>query len=130
MSNEEIREKILAEAMADLKTRAGEVITDIMSGLYGDYLPLVVSDTDSNISSRVEGCLRNIMDGYIERHSDNLSWVDDTYGNRHLINVGSYNLILKPLCDLMGDTIQSNRIKQLEDEVESLRSQLKDAYRR
>lgn len=128
MTNEEIRENILLDAMAELKTKATEVVGSIMSDLYAEYLPHVVSDTESNISYRVEGCLRSIIGGKIERSNENMAWVDDGYGNNHLINLGAYSVTLKPLCDLMGETIQTGRIKQLEDEIVLLRQQLANAY--
>ena len=132
MTNEEIREKILADAMSELKTSAGSVIEAVMSNLYSDYLPHVASDTESNIAYRVEGCIRSMISGkYVKSESGSpLVWVEDGYGHEHLINLASYNMALKPLCDLMSETIQSERIKQLENEVDSLKSQLQDAYRR
>lgn len=132
MNNEEIRAKILSDAMAELKDRAGDVLKSIMSDLYSDYLPHVESDTESNISYRVEGCIRNMIAGAYEKADvgESLVWVNDGYGHNHLINLSSYNLTLKPLCDLMSETIQTNRIKQLENEVEALQYQLREAYRR
>ena len=52
------------------------------------------------------------------------------YGSEYMINLAHHNLNLKPLCDIMGETIQTNRIKQLESEVEDLKQQLQEAYRR
>ena len=132
MDNEEIREKVLTDAMADLKSKAGAVIESIMSELYTDYLPHVASDTESNIAYRVEGCIRNMIAGTYEKaeQGNDLVWISDGYGHEHLINLASYNLTLKPLCDLMGETIQSNRIKQLEDKVQCLENQLRERYSR
>ena len=132
MTSEEIREKVLTNAMVELKTKAGAVIESIMSSLYTEYLPHVASDTESNIAYRVEGCIRSMISGkYVKSESGSpLVWVEDGYGHEHLINLASYNMALKPLCDLMGETIQSERIKQLENEVDSLKSQLQDAYSR
>jgi uncharacterized protein involved in exopolysaccharide biosynthesis len=130
-NNETIREKILAQAMQELKERASSVINDIMGDLYTEYLPHVADDTENNIQYRVEGCIKNILQGKItETDSGGMFWVDDGYGNDHLVNLMACNLDLKPLTDIMGETIQTQRIKQLEDEVESLKSQLKDSYRR
>ena len=124
---EEIRERILTDALEELKQKAGSVIKGIMSDLYSDYLPHVVSDTDANISYRVEGCIKNILQGKIEPNGD-FFHVNDDYGSEHMINLAHYNLNLKPLCDIMGETIQTNRIRQLEDEVASLKQQLQDSY--
>ena len=130
MNNDyEIRERILSEALEELKQKAGAVIESIMSDLYSDYLPHVVGDTDANISYRVEGCIKNILQGKIIPNGD-FFHVNDDYGSEHMIYLTRYNLNLKPLCDIMGETIQTNRIKQLEDEVASLKQQLQDSYRR
>lgn len=129
-NDQETREQILTQALEELKQKAGAVIESIMSDLYSDYLPHVVGDTEGNISNRVTGCIKNIIQGKIrelEDHPD-FFYVNDGYGYDHLVSLGSYGVNLKPLCDIMGETIQTNRIKQLEQEVESLKSQLKSAY--
>lgn len=129
---EETRERILSEALEELKQKAGSVIESIMSDLYSDYLPHVVGDTDANISYRVEGCIKNILQGKVRTDEDypDLCWVDDTYGSRHMVNLSPYSVDLKPLCDIMGETIQTNRIKQLEQEVANLTVRLQGAYRK
>jgi hypothetical protein len=132
MNNDyEIREQILAQALEELKQKAGAVIESIMSDLYSDYLPHVVSDTDANISYRVEGCINNILQGKIQLvdgHPD-VFYVNDRYRSDHHISLSHY-FDWKLLCDSLGETIQTNRIKQLEQEVQSLKQQLQDSYRR
>lgn len=125
-----IRERILSEALEELRQKVGSELNSIMSGLYSDYLPHVVGDTDANISYRVGGCIKNILQGKIQKivNFPEVFYVNDGYGYDHLVSIGSYGLDLKPLADIMGETIQTNRIKQLEQEVESLKSQLKNAY--
>lgn len=130
MNNEEIREKILTEALAELREKVGGVVNEIAGNLYSDYLPHVVGDTDANISCRVEGCLQNMAQGKLEHIGGDLAWVNDSYGYSHSISLAAYQGALKNLCDLMGETITNNRIKQLESDVESLQNQLRDAYRR
>jgi hypothetical protein len=133
MNNDiETRERILTQALEELKQKAGAVIESIMSDLYSDYLPHVVGDTEGNISNRVTGCIKNILQGKIQPDVayPNFFYVNDGYGYDHLVSIGSYGLDLKPLADIMGETIQTNRIKQLEDEVASLKQQLQDSYRR
>jgi hypothetical protein len=131
MSNDyETREQILTQALEELKQKAGAVIESIMGDLYCEYLPHVVDDTDGNISNRVTGCVKNIIQGSIRVCEDypNFFYVNDGYGYDHLVSLATYNLNLKPLCDIMGETIQTNRIEQLEWEVETLKAQLKSAY--
>ena len=129
MNDYETRERILSEALEELKQKVGSELNSIMGNLYSGYLPHVVSDTDANISYRVEGCIKNILQGKIIPNGD-FFHVNDDYGSEHMINLTHYNLNLKPLCGIMGETIQTNRIKQLESEVEDLKQQLQEAYRR
>jgi hypothetical protein len=131
MNNDyEIRERILTQALEEIKQKVGSELQNIMGNLYSDYLPHVVDDTDGNISNRVTGCVKNIIQGSIRvcENYPNFFYVSDGYGYDHLVSLGSYELNLKPLCDIMGETIQTNRIKQLEQEVETLKAQLKSAY--
>ena len=130
MNNDyETRERILSEALEEIRQKVGSELNSIMGNLYSDYLPHVVGDTDANISYRVEGCIKNILQGKIIPNGD-FFHVNDDYGSEHMINLAHYNLNLKPLCDIMGETIQTNRIKQLEQEVANLTVRLQDAYRR
>lgn len=129
MNNDyETRERILSDALEELKQKVGSELNSIMGNLYSDYLPHVVSDTDANISYRVEGCIKNILQGKIIPNGDFIH-VNDNYGSEHMVNLAHYNMNLKPLCDIMGETIQTNRIKQLEQEVANLTVRLQDAYR-
>ncbi len=129
-SNEEIREELLLKAMDNLKAQAKSVIDGIMGDLYCEYLPHVVTDTDSNIGNRVTGVIKNLIAGKFEKISESMVKVSDSYQCEHYIGFNSYDGLVKPLCDLMGPAIVGARVKQLENEVESLNRQLQDAYRR
>jgi hypothetical protein len=130
-SNEEVREELLLKAMDHLRTQAKDVIDGIMGDLYCEYLPHVVTDTESNIGSRVDGVVRNLIAGKFERLGDSsMVKVSDSYQCEHYISLNSYDGMVKPLCDLMAPEIVGARVKQLENEVELLRQQLEQAYRR
>ena len=129
-SNEKVREELLTQAMNQLKAQAKEVIDGIMGDLYCDYLPHVVTDTDSNIGSRVTGVIENLIAGQFEKLEGSMVKVSDGYQAEHYISFSSWDAIVKPLCDLMGPEIVGARIKQLENEVESLKQQLESAWRR
>ena len=129
-SNEEVREELLLKAMDHLKTQAKDLIEGIMGDLYCAYLPHVVTDTDSNIGSRVTEVVKNLIAGKIEKVSDSMVKVSDGYWVDHYISFSPYEALVKPLCDLMGPEIVGARVKQLENEVELLRHQLEQAYRR
>lgn len=133
MNDYEIREKVLTDAMEELKKKAAEVINGIMSDLYTDYLPHVVSDTDANISYRVEGCLKNILEGKATLVTDTLFTVNDGYGNDHIVSLNGNTTYLEALANammpLMGDTVMTQRIKELETQVSNLKHRLEDAFR-
>lgn len=133
MNDYEIREKVLTAAMEELKTKAGEVISGIMSELYTDYLPHVVGDTDANISYRVEGCLKNILEGKATLINDTLFSVNDGYGNDHIVSLNGNTTHLEALANamipLLGDIVMKQRIKELETQVSNLKHRLEDAYR-
>lgn len=133
MSDYEIREKVLTDAMEELKKKAAEVINGVMSDLYTDYLSHVVSDTDANISYRVEGCLKNILEGKATLVTDTLFTVNDRYGNDHIVSLNGNTTYLEALANammpLMGEIVMKQRIKELETQVSNLKHYLEDAYR-
>lgn len=122
------RQEILAKAMGELKDQASEVIKSIMGDLYSDYLPHVESDTESNICYRATGIVKNLIAGKFTPAANNLVEVSDDYGCNHYIPLGSYERLVGPLCDAMGETIRGERIKQLEQEVKSLREMLNNRF--
>lgn len=129
-SNEEIREELLIKAMESLKTQAKAVVDEVMGELYCDYLPHIVTDTDSNIGNRVTGVIKNLIAGKFDKLGGPMVKVSDGYQAEHHISFTSWDAMVKPLCDLMGPEIVGARVKQLENEVESLKQQLESAYRR
>lgn len=125
MSNSiEHREQVLLAALAELKEKMTEVMQGVASSLYTDYLPHVESDTDANISYRVEGVIKNLIRGNFTRRDSLFVEVADDYGCNHYIQLASYSQLVKPLCDAMGEEIKGERIKQLEQEVKHLRDSL------
>ena len=127
-TSQDHRQAILEKAMSDLKEKASEVIQSVMGDLYTDYLPHVESDTEANICYRATGIAKNLIAGKFTRASDELVEVSDDYGCNHYIPLGSYERLVGPLCDAMGETIRGERIKQLEQEVKSLREMLNNRF--
>lgn len=127
------KEKILQEALEELKQKAGDVLEDIMSRLYTDYLPHVETDTECNISYRVSGCVENILQGKFTQVSEQSFTVSDTYGVEHLVSVQGWRMDMKQLAvallPSMGEIILKERIKELEEQNQRLVDELKQAYR-
>lgn len=126
---EEIQEQILVEAMDRLKTEAQKVINGVMSELYTDYLPYVVTDTEGNIGSRVLVCVSNLIAGKFTKNGEHVV-VKDGYGQNHYLFMSSWSDMVKPLCDTMTEEIKGARIAQLEREVAQLKANLEEAYKR
>jgi len=127
-TSQDHRQEILAKAMADLKDQASEVLKSVMGDLYTEYLPHVESDTEANICYRATGIVKNLIAGKFTQAVNNLVEVSDGYGCNHYIPLGSYEHLVGPLCDSMGDMIRGERIKQLEQEVKSLREMLSNRH--
>ena len=127
-TSKEHRQEILAKAMADLKDQASEVLKSVMGDLYTEYLPHVESDTEANICYRATGIVKNLIAGKFTQAVNNLVEVSDGYGCNHYLRFTSYEQLVKPLCDVMGEAIKSERMKQLEQEVKSLRSMLNNLH--
>ena len=124
------KKKSMSKSKAKVKVKAKEVIDEIMGDLYCDYLPHVVTDTDSNIGNRVSGAIKNLIAGKFEKVGGSMVKVSDSYQAEHFISFSSWDAMVKPLCDLMGPEIVGARVKRLENEVESLKQQLESAWRR
>lgn len=127
-TSQEHRQQILENAMAELKEQASKVITDIMGDLYVNYLPHVESDTESNICFRATGIVKNLVAGKFRDVRNGLVEVSDGYGCNHYMPLTSYERLVGPLVDQMGEQIKGARIKQLEDEVAHLREMLNNRY--
>lgn len=128
--SEQAMETMLIAKMDELKIKAKELIDGVMGEIYTDYLPYVVTDTEANIGSRVDGVIFNLLAGKFERLDERLVKVSDTYQGYHFVHINNYDELVKPLCAAMGADITNARIAQLEQEVKQLRTQLNDAYRR
>lgn len=125
---ERLQEK-LDEFQKAMKVVADNTITD----LYVELLPHAWSDTESNMSNRVKNTVENIIAGkfeIIDNHQDSgMFKVNDGAGCYNYFSVGEYGGIVKPIFEMFRDKIVSERIKQLESEVASLKAQLQTAYR-
>ena len=125
MSNsQEHREQILSAALAELKEKMTEVMEGVASSLYTDYLPHVEGDTEANIGHRALGIVNNLIRGNFNRVDGLMVEVSDEHGCNHYLSMASYGKLVKPLCDTMAEEIKGERIKQLEQEVKSLRESL------
>ena len=123
----------LAEELDNFRKKLQEVSEEVMGNVYSDVLPHVASDTEYNISNRVECCVKNLIAGKFEDIStDSLNpylKVADGYGMNCYIHLSQYSSMIKPIWDMFKDEIESVRIQQLESQVETLQREASEFYR-
>lgn len=129
----EYTETRLAAELDNFRKKMQEVSEEVMSNVYTDVLPHIASDTEYNISNRVEHCVKNLIAGRFEDIStDGLKpylKVADGYGMHCYIHLSQYSNMIKPIWDMFKGEIESVRIKQLEDQVNALQEEAKAFYR-
>lgn len=116
------KEQILINAMGNLKASAKAAINDVMSDLYTDYLPHVETDTESNIGLIAQSIVENILMGRFEKTDNGGMLVKDKTGVRHLIMLTSYRALVEPIVNEFRDELVDARIRELESELECMRS--------
>lgn len=124
------REAILSEILEKFRTKVGEAATEAVNTAYTDYLPHVVTDTESNIGYRVQGCVRNLVAGSFRRVSEDSTLVEvqDSYGCGHYIDLGEYAQVVKPLVEAFPELLKDERIAQLERRLQVANEALNHRY--
>ena len=113
-----------------------EVADQALTAVHCELLPYVLSDAGSNMSSLVQSCLTNILEGkfeVVEKLGYTYIAVQDANHITHHITGYSQSLHQNAIQNIYNSAvkeIENTRIKQLENEVESLERHLKEAYRR
>lgn len=120
----QFRASILANEIEKFRKTLHSAATEAIQTAYTDYLPHIETDTESNIAYRVQGAINNLIAGKFEAihtlDSDGVKFVSvgDQYGGNHLINLGEYSQLVKPIVDAFPDVLKDSRIKSLEAEVQ------------
>jgi hypothetical protein len=126
------------DKLTDFKSEINDLVESAVGRAYTDVLPYVLNDTEQNIAGIVSVCLEKIIrgdfksevSGEYEMHT--LSVVDQN-DVTHNVWTGSsniYNNLVQAVFDKNREAIVDTRVKQLEAEIEMLKSRLSDAYRR
>ena len=133
--NEQL-EQMLASHLSEFKTKMLEVADQALTAVHCELLPYVLSDADSNMSLLVQSCLTNILEGkfeVVEKLGYTYISVQDVNHYTHHITGYSQSLhqnAIQNIYNSAGKEIENTRIKQLENEVDSLERQLREAYLR
>lgn len=124
----------LNEKLLEFRKKVTEIGNEVLGDLYSDVLPYIASDTEFNISNRVQHSVENLLSGKFEDIStDTLKpylKISDGYGMYSYIHLSRYSQMCKHIYDVCKHEIENNRILQLEQEVETLKERLTESYRR
>jgi hypothetical protein len=127
-------ENKLAEELYKFRESMKLIADEAMGNVYADVLPHIASDTEFNITNRVEGVVKNLIEGNFEDISTETLKpyfrVSDSYGMYVHIHMSEYSKICENIYHQFKDDIQNNLINKLEAEVKSLKEQLNSAYKR
>lgn len=126
--NSEQQEALLAEKLKEFTDKMAEVAKDVISDIYCDYLPHVMTDTECNVSIQTEDALESIISGKFIVE-DNYIVVNDRL-RVGLSSPYSYDQIATSIYNAVPDKIENLTIKELQAKVNQLTAQLQEAYRR
>ncbi len=134
---EEQLETLLESKLVDFKQQLKDVNEDILSKLYTDILPYILSDTQFNMVGVIDSCLEKFIKGdfkvSIDKFDNYVIEVEDRNGFTHYIREYTdtiWGTIVAKIYDANPPACESAYIKQLECKVKSLESRLTEAYRR
>lgn len=110
------------------------IADEAMGNVYSDVLPHITSDTEFNITNRVEGVVKNLIKGNFEDISTETLKpyfrVNDDYGMHVHIHMSEYSKMCENLYEKFKGDIENNVVASLKSEVQRLKDQLESAYRR
>ena len=112
-------ENAYTELMAKFKVDCASILEEAHADLYGEMLPFVDGDTESNAGHRAREIVRRIIIGDFEL-KDSCIYVDG-YSIGH-INAFGYNKLVDTLAEVAGDAAKDAKIKRLENEIDHLLS--------
>lgn len=110
------------------------IADEAMGNVYADVLPHIASDTEFNITNRVEGVVKNLIEGNFEDISTErlkpYLRVSDNYGMYVHIHMSEHSKMCESLYEKFKGDIENNVVTSLKDEVRQLKHQLESSYRR
>ena len=120
----EQQEAFLAEKLKEFTDKLQEVTKEVISDVYCDYLPHVMSDTECNVSFQVSSAIEDILAGRFTVEGGHI-----VVGNVRAWLTNPFSEIATTIYVAAQDKIENLTIKELQTKVERLEQQLIDAYR-
>ena len=124
--NNEQQEAFLAEKLKEFTDKMAEVAKDVITDVYCDYLPHVMTDTECNVSSQASSAIEDILAGRFTIEGD---CIVTGGGNVRAWIANPFSQIATTIYMAAQDKIEKLTIKELQTKVEILEQQLKEDYR-
>ena len=124
--NTEQQEAFLAEKLKEFTDKLAEVAKDVITDVYCDYLPHVMTDTESNVYFRTNSAIEDILSGKFTVDGD---YLVVSQGTVRVYLGNNYSNLATNIYKNAKDKIENQTIKELETKIQSLNIQILDAYR-
>ena len=121
---EEKQQEFLEQKLKEFTDKLTDAAKDVIGDVYCDYLPHVMSDTESNVAFQTAEALERILKAQFEVDGDYL-----VVGNVRVHLNNSYSNLCTSIYNTAQDKIENATIEELKKEVSSLKQQLLEAYR-
>ena len=124
---EQQQQEFLELKLKEFTDKLTEAAKDIITDVYCDYLPHVMTDTECNVSSQASSAIEGILAGRFTIEGD---CIVAGGGNVRVWIANPFSQIATTIYMAAQDKIENLTIKELQTEVEILKQQLKEAYSR
>lgn len=133
--NDDQMEQLLSSKLVDFKKLLAELNEKVLSDLYCDVLPYVLSDSQFNMVRIIDGCLEKIIKGdfnvTIDQYNNYVITVTDHNGFDHRLQERidtSHGTLVKRIFEANETAVRDAYVTQLEEKVEHLKQRLNEAY--
>lgn len=120
--NEEAKEKYLQDMLSEFAAKMKEVAQDVIGSVETEYLPHVLSDTESNVALRTDECIKDILLGRFEVVGDYI------VVNGVHVWLTNYDRLATEIYAKAQKEVDNLTIKELQSKVRNLEASLKEAY--
>lgn len=124
--NNEQQEAFLAEKLKEFTDKLADVAKEVITDVYCDYLPHVMTDTESNVYFKTNSAIEDILSGKFTVDGD---YLIISQGTVRVYLGNNYSNLATNIYKNAKDKIENQTIKELETKIQSLNMQLLDAYR-
>lgn len=125
--NNEQQEAFLVEKLKEFTDKLADVAKEVITDVYCDYLPHVMTDTECNVCFKTSSAIEDILSGKFTVDAGGYLVVSQGTVRVYLGN--NYDDLVTNIYKSAKDKIENQTIKELETKIQSLKIQLQEAYR-